>query len=165
MKFLGVAMWGVLALTFLGCGGNGSESVSGDRHATTTTVAAKEERKPGPHLVPPKGPPPKNLVVKNLKVGPGPVAHRGDRVAIKYVAFDYETGEEPYWRWGPSAPPLSMRLGADKYSRGLDEGVEGMRVGGRRELTIPSHLAFDEGAIIYVVELVSVKAANAGAGE
>lgn len=153
----------VLTLAFLGCGGSSSGSTSKattHKQSAATAPPPKEEAKPGPRIVPPKGPPPKKLVVKELKAGSGPVARRGDRVAIKYVAFDYETGEEPYWRWGPSAPALPMRLGADQYSQGLDEGVQGMRVGGHRELIIPSRLAFDEGAIIYVVELVRVKPAG-----
>lgn len=148
----------VLALALPGCGGGGSAAAPrGSTGHATTASAPREERKPGPHVVPPQGPPPKRLVIRELKAGSGPVARRGDRVAIKYVAFDYESGEESYWRWGPSAPALPIRLGADQYSRGLDAGVTGMRVGGRRELMIPSRLAFDEGAIIYVVELVRVK--------
>lgn len=163
MRGISAAAAIVLTLAFLGCGGSRSGSTSeatAHEQRATTTTPAKEETKPGPHIVPPKGPPPKKLVVKELKVGSGPVARRGDRVAIKYVAFDYETGEEPYWRWGPSAPALPMRLGADQYSQGLDEGVQGMRVGGHRELIIPSRLAFDEGAIVYVVELVRLKPAK-----
>jgi hypothetical protein len=84
-------------------------------------------------------------------VGSGPVARRGDRAAIKCVAFDMKPTKSRTGTGGPRLRRSRCGWGADKYSRGLDEGIEEMRVGGRRELIIPSRLAFEEGAIIYGV--------------
>jgi FKBP-type peptidyl-prolyl cis-trans isomerase len=99
---------------------------------------------------------PENLVIKDLKIGSGAAAEAGDRVSVLYIAHDYDTGEEWFHRWGADVP-LSIRLGWAGYSLGLEEGIEGMRVGGRRRLTIPARLTNNEGPLVYLVELVRLK--------
>ncbi len=113
----------------------------------------------------PDGPPPTSLEILDISEGDGPEARAGSQVSVHYVGVAYSTGEEfdaSYNR----GEPLSFRLGAGRVIAGWDAGVAGMRVGGRRQLTIPPHLAYgDRGAggvikpgetLIFVVDLVSV---------
>jgi peptidylprolyl isomerase len=113
----------------------------------------------------PYGDPPDDLQVVDITVGSGPEAGPGDNVRVHYVGVAYSTGEEfdaSYNR----GEPLTFRLGAGRVIPGWDTGVAGMKVGGRRQLTIPPHLAYgDRGAggvikpgetLIFVVDLVDV---------
>lgn len=119
-----------------------------------------------PEVDAPEGPPPTELEVTDLTVGDGDEAGPGDTVRVHYVGVAYSTGEEfdaSYNR----GDPLDFPLGAGRVIRGWDEGVAGMRVGGRRRLVIPPHLAYgDRGAggviapgetLIFVVDLVDVR--------
>jgi peptidylprolyl isomerase len=114
----------------------------------------------------PYGDPPDDLQVVDITVGDGPEAGPGDDVHVHYVGVAYSTGEEfdaSYNR----GQPLRFRLGAGRVIAGWDTGVAGMKVGGRRQLTIPPHLAYgDRGAgevikpgetLIFVVDLVGVQ--------
>jgi peptidylprolyl isomerase len=114
----------------------------------------------------PYGDPPDDLDIVDITVGGGPEAGPGDNVRVHYVGVAYSTGEEfdaSYNR----GEPLSFRLGAGRVIAGWDTGVAGMKVGGRRQLTIPPHLAYgDRGAggvikpgetLIFVVDLVDVR--------
>ncbi|WP_037914388.1 FKBP-type peptidyl-prolyl cis-trans isomerase [Actinacidiphila yeochonensis] len=113
----------------------------------------------------PGGEPPADLEIKDLKVGDGPEAKAGAVVAVHYVGVAFSTGEEFDTSWNRGAP-LRFQLGAGQVITGWDQGVEGMRVGGRRQLTIPPHLAYgDRGAgsaiapgetLIFVCDLVAV---------
>jgi peptidylprolyl isomerase len=111
------------------------------------------------------GPPPVQLDILDIQVGDGAEARAGAQVSVHYVGVAYSTGEEfdaSYNR----GEPLSFRLGAGRVIAGWDTGVAGMRVGGRRQLTIPPHLAYgDRGAggvikpgetLIFVVDLLDV---------
>jgi peptidylprolyl isomerase len=113
----------------------------------------------------PDAPPPEDLVVSDISVGDGDEATSGSTVAAHYVGVAHSTGEEfdaSYNR----GEPLSFRLGVGQVIAGWDRGIEGMRVGGRRRLVIPPHLAYgDRGAgsaiapgetLIFVVDLVEV---------
>jgi peptidylprolyl isomerase len=114
----------------------------------------------------PDGPPPEDLVVTDISVGEGPEATSGSTVTAHYVGVAHSSGEEfdaSYNR----GDPLSFRLGVGQVIAGWDKGIEGMRVGGRRQLVIPPHLGYgDRGAggaiapgetLIFVVDLVEVR--------
>jgi peptidylprolyl isomerase len=114
----------------------------------------------------PDGPPPTELEVTDLSVGEGSEASAGQTVHVHYVGVAHSTGEEfdaSYNR----GEPLTFRLGVGQVISGWDQGVQGMRVGGRRRLVIPPHLAYgDRGAggvikpgetLIFVVDLVEVR--------
>jgi peptidylprolyl isomerase len=113
----------------------------------------------------PDGPAPADLEITEIWEGNGPEAKAGDRVAVHYVGVAYSTGEEFDASWNRGAP-LEFQLGVGQVIAGWDQGVQGMKVGGRRKLVIPSHLAYGErgapGAIapgetlIFVCDLVSV---------
>ena len=108
---------------------------------------------------------PGDLVIEDLKDGDGAEAGAGDTVKAHYVGVAHSTGEEFDASWNRGAP-LEFRLGVGQVIRGWDEGIIGMRVGGRRRLTIPADMAYgDRGAgsvikpgetLIFVVDLVDV---------
>ena len=114
----------------------------------------------------PEGEAPTDLVVEDLVVGEGRQAKAGDTVSAHYVGVSHSTGEEFDSSWGRGAP-LEFRLGVGMVIPGWDKGIEGMKVGGRRKLTIPAHLAYgDRGAgaaikpgesLIFVVDLDDVR--------
>ncbi|MEV5677361.1 MULTISPECIES: FKBP-type peptidyl-prolyl cis-trans isomerase [unclassified Streptomyces] len=114
----------------------------------------------------PGGEPPVDLQIKDIWEGDGPVAKAGDSVSVHYVGVAFSTGEEFDASWNRGTP-LRFQLGAGQVISGWDQGVQGMKVGGRRELTIPAHLAYgDRGAgggsiapgetLIFVCDLVGV---------
>src|ERR1700727_755250 len=94
----------------------------------------------------PGGEPPKNLEITDVWEGEGPVAKAGDTVQVHYVGVAYSTGEEFDASWN-RGEPLQFRLGVGQVIAGWDQGVQGMKVGGRRQLIIPPELAYgDRGA-------------------
>ena len=114
----------------------------------------------------PAGEPPSDLVVVDDIDGDGTEAVAGSTVLAHYVGVAHSTGEEFDASWG-RGEPLSFRLGVGQVIAGWDQGIAGMRVGGRRTLTIPPHLGYgDRGAgsaikggetLIFVVDLVEVR--------
>ena len=118
-----------------------------------------------PEIDVPGDAPPTRLVVEDVSLGDGPAVKAGDTVTTHYVGVAHSTGEEFDASWNRGAP-LSFRVGVGQVIQGWDEGLIGMRVGGRRKLTIPPHLAYGErGAgsavapgetLIFVVDLVDV---------
>ena len=114
----------------------------------------------------PEGPPPADLVITDLVQGDGPEATAGNVVEVHYVGVAHDSGEEfdaSYNR----GEPLQFRLGVGQVISGWDTGVQGMKVGGRRQLVIPPHLGYgDRGAggviapgetLIFVVDLLDVR--------
>ena len=110
--------------------------------------------------------PPNDLIVTELTEGDGAEATPGSTVSVHYVGVAHSTGEEfdaSYNR----GEPLSFRLGVGQVISGWDQGVQGMKVGGRRKLVIPPHLGYgDRGAggvikpgetLIFVVDLLDVR--------
>ncbi|MFE9459953.1 FKBP-type peptidyl-prolyl cis-trans isomerase [Streptomyces californicus] len=113
----------------------------------------------------PGGEPPADLEIKDIWEGDGPVAQAGQTVSVHYVGVSFSSGEEFDASWNRGTP-LQFQLGAGQVIAGWDQGVQGMKVGGRRQLTIPAHLAYgDRGAggkiapgetLIFVCDLVAV---------
>ncbi len=113
-----------------------------------------------------EGPPPEDLEILDLTVGDGPEAGPGDQVSVHYVGVTLSTGEEFDASYNRGAP-LDFPLGAGRVIAGWDQGVSGMKVGGRRRLVIPPHLGYgDRGAggvikggetLIFVVDLIAVR--------
>ncbi|HQR26299.1 MAG TPA: FKBP-type peptidyl-prolyl cis-trans isomerase [Nocardioides sp.] len=109
--------------------------------------------------------PPTDLVVTDLTVGDGAEATSGATVSVHYVGVAHSTGEEFDASYNRGTP-LQFRLGVGQVITGWDRGVQGMRVGGRRQLVIPPSLAYGErGAggvikpgetLIFVVDLLGV---------
>src|SRR6201999_4041398 len=94
----------------------------------------------------PEGAPPAALEITDIWEGDGKVAGAGDTVKVHYVGVAYSTGEEFDASWN-RGEPLEFELGAGRVIAGWDQGVQGMKVGGRRQLIIPPDLAYgDRGA-------------------
>jgi peptidylprolyl isomerase len=114
----------------------------------------------------PEGPAPTELVIEDQVVGDGPEAIVGSQIQAHYVGVAHSTGRQFDSSWNRGSP-LEFRLGTGRVIKGWDDGIVGMRVGGRRRLTIPPHLAYgDRGAgavikpgetLVFVVDLVSVR--------
>ena len=106
---------------------------------------------------------PADLVIEDIVLGDGPEAKAGDSISAHYVGVSHATGEEFDASWNRGSP-LEFRLGVGQVIKGWDLGIVGMKVGGRRKLTIPPDLAYgDRGAggaikpgetLIFVVDLV-----------
>ncbi|MGW5778370.1 FKBP-type peptidyl-prolyl cis-trans isomerase [Streptomyces sp. NPDC003863] len=114
----------------------------------------------------PGGEPPKDLEIKDIWEGDGEVAKAGQFVQVHYVGVAFSTGEEFDASWNRGSA-LGFKLGVGQVIEGWDKGVQGMKVGGRRQLIIPAHMAYgDRGAgsaiapgetLIFVCDLVAVQ--------
>ena len=118
-----------------------------------------------PQIDKPEGDIPFDLGIDDIVIGDGDEATSGHKVTVHYVGVSFTTGEEfdASWNRGES---FSLKLGKGQVIAGWDAGVQGMRVGGRRRLTIPSAMAYGaRGAggviaphepLVFVVDLLSV---------
>jgi peptidylprolyl isomerase len=108
---------------------------------STSTTPLPAALKTKPKVVPPTGPPPKTLLIKDLIKGTGPVATASSTVTVQYVGVLYKGGKQFDASWDDgSGQPASLPLTG--VIQGWQQGIPGMRVGGRRELIIPSNLAY-----------------------
>jgi len=118
-----------------------------------------------PEIEFPGAEPPADLVIIDVTEGDGAEATSGSTVSVHYVGVAHSTGEEFDASYNRGTP-LQFRIGVGQVIQGWDEGVEGMKVGGRRQLVIPPHLGYgDRGAgrvikpgetLIFVVDLLEV---------
>jgi peptidylprolyl isomerase len=118
-----------------------------------------------PKIEKPQGDIPFDLGVEDILGGDGAEATKGKRVSVHYVGVALSTGEEFDASWN-RGEPFEFKLGKGQVIPGWDAGVEGMKVGGRRKLTIPSAMAYGaRGAgevikphepLVFVVDLLSV---------
>lgn len=170
MKALLTAVVACAALAFAGCGDDDSTTERTATEGTRTTEAAAPQgdltdTKTKPTVEVPDGEPPAVLAEEELVEGSGPSAKKGDQVTVQYVGVGYDSGEEFDASWG--GEPFTFQLGAGEVIKGWDEGIEGMKVGSRRQLTIPPDLGYGEAgfppaigpneALIFVVDLLAVK--------
>lgn len=150
------------ALAVAGCGDSSS---SDESSSTGETTSAKKKTKP--KVTVPKGAPPKELVVEEIEEGSGAEAESGDEVTVQYVGVNYKDGKEFDSSWSRNEP-FSFRLGTGQVIPGWEQGVEGMKVGGRRELVVPPELAYGKAGsppqigpnetLVFVVDLLEVEA-------
>ena len=109
---------------------------------TAAAPAVTGEAGKKPQIAKGEGTPPSGLVVKDIEEGDGAEAQPGDTVSVQYVGESWSTGEEFDSSWSRNAEPFQFQLGAGMVIPGWDQGVVGMKVGGRRELVIPPTLAY-----------------------
>jgi peptidylprolyl isomerase len=110
----------------------------------------------------PVGPPPTELLVRDLEVGTGPLAVEGATVTVHYVGVDYESGEQFDSSWDRGE---TIEFPLRGLIQGWQEGIPGMAVGGRRELVIPPELAYGASGrhmlagktLIFVIDLLGVR--------
>ena len=130
--------------------------------ATTPTSGALSKE---PKVTPPTGPAPTKLVTRDLIIGTGPEATSGETVTVNYVGVVYSNGKEFDASWRRKEP-FTFALGKGQVIKGWDQGIAGMKVGGRRELIIPSALAYGatgspptipaNAPLVFVVDLLGV---------
>ncbi len=169
-----------------GCGSSGSSTitvgnesdissvphVAGEKTSpSTTTPPASTAKTPTtgplaskPKVTVPTGAPPSTLETKELIKGSGAEAKAGQSVTVNYVGVLYHGGKEFDSSWKRSEP-FTFTLGKGQVIKGWDQGVAGMKVGGRRELIIPSELAYGKtgspptippnAPLVFVVDLLA----------
>ncbi len=195
MRRLGALALVAVSFGAAGCGDdlpdpNAGSGIDGDPATplpkTLTTAAAPEapERKAGeplpeanlgtisadlakkPKVPKGEGPPPKELQGKDVVEGKGREAKSGDTVEVEYVGVLYKDGKQFDASWDRKGEPFSFTVGQGQVIDGWDQGIPGMKVGGRRALVIPADLAYgatgsppnigpDE-SLIFVVDLKKV---------
>jgi peptidylprolyl isomerase len=109
------------------------------------------------------GPEPTELVIRDIEVGTGAEAKSGSTVDVHYLGVEFESGEEFDSSWSRNK---SIDFPLNNLIKGWQEGIPGMKVGGRRELICPPHLAYGPAGgghrlsgktLIFVIDLLGVK--------
>jgi peptidylprolyl isomerase len=150
-----IAACALAAALAAGCGSGGSSTItvgnknnpdnalakSGSATSTTATTPTSGPLSTEPAVTPPSGPAPTKLEIKDLIVGTGPEAKAGQTVTVNYVGVLFHGGKKFDASW-KRKEPFSFTLGQGQVIKGWDQGVAGMKVGGRRELVIPANLAY-----------------------
>jgi peptidylprolyl isomerase len=122
-----------------------------------------------PAIQPDDAPPPCGLVISDLVVGTGAEAKGSDTVDVKYVGAFYESGEEFDTSWG-SQPGDKIAFPLNRVIPGFSQGIAGMKVGGRRQVTVPSDLGYGpqgspptippNATLVFVIDLVGRRPAG-----
>ena len=180
-----------VALVAAGCGSSNDQSVA-DKYASQATSELKNpptytdtvtkvnvtSATPGPGegnlkkkpVIPKQtGKAPADLTAQDLIVGTGKTAKSGDNVSMQYVGVLYDTGKEFDSSW-KRKQPFDFTLGQGAVIKGWDDGIVGMKEGGRRRLIIPADLAYGaqgspptipaNAALVFDVDLKKVKSAK-----
>jgi peptidylprolyl isomerase len=168
----------LLAVGVAACGDDDSSS-DGETAATAAPTEAPvapntdaivagitKNREKEPKIVTPEGDPPADLIVKDIVKGKGKKAKAGDELTMQYVGVSWSSGEKFDASWD-RGQPFAFQLGAGMVIPGWDQGLVGMREGGRRLLVIPPDLGYGEagagGAIgpnetlIFAVDLEKIR--------
>jgi peptidylprolyl isomerase len=157
----------VIGLAGLASVFGGDDDEGNDEAATTTTTGASPSTTAPekPDVTVPDTPPPATLQSTDLVVGDGAEARAGSEVQVHYVGKAYSTKQEFDASYG-NGEAFSFTLGQGGVIPGWDQGVAGMRVGGRRQLVIPPDLAYGEQGqppdigpnetLVFVIDLLAV---------
>jgi peptidylprolyl isomerase len=173
------------AVLVAGCGSGGSSTITiGNENSADSSLIKAGESKTStsptsttaktptsgplskePKVTPPSGAAPTKLVTKELIAGTGAEAKAGDTVTVNYVGVLYKGGKEFDASWKRNEP-FSFSLGKGQVIKGWDQGIPGMKVGGRRELIIPAALAYGAAGspptippnapLVFVVDMLGV---------
>jgi peptidylprolyl isomerase len=152
-----------LLLAAAGCGG-GDDEPEGSAGAPAKPLTI--DRGAGPPVEIPAEPPPRRLVVEDLREGRGRPAERGDRLTVEYVGVRYDGS--PFTNSWERSKPFRFALGTDSLlvNPGWNQGLVGMRVGGRRQLFVPPDWQYRGGAppdlgpadtLVYVIDLIALR--------
>jgi peptidylprolyl isomerase len=154
--FLGVLGVGAIiaVVVVLIANGGGDDSSASVDTSTKPTVEV------------PDGPPPTTLQIDDIVEGDGAEAKPGDMLSMQYVGVNYADGKQFDASWD-NGQPFSFQLGAGQVIKGWDQGIAGMKVGGRRELIVPPDLGYGaQGSppaigpnetLVFVVDLLDVQ--------
>ncbi len=152
-------------LALAGCGDDDSSGTTEGTDTTAAVAASGGSADDGkPKVTVPDGAAPTQLLMKDLTEGSGPAAKRGDNVTVEYVGVGFESGKEFDTSWGRE--PFAFQLGSGQVIPGWEEGVVGMKAGGRRQLLVPPELAYGEAgfppsiapneALVFVIDLLEI---------
>jgi peptidylprolyl isomerase len=165
LRLIALPALAVASLALSACGGDSEESAA-DRFARTaeqqaktqTTAAEQAEAAPTatkitptagesdlskkPQIPKSSGPAPEQLKVEDLIEGDGAAAKNGDKLSVQYVGVLYDNNKEFDSSWSRGEEPLEVTLGSGQVISGWEQGLLGMKVGGRRKLTIPPDQAY-----------------------
>ena len=176
-RVLLTALLASLALALAACGGDDAEEGAATTAETTEQAAAPadpeklaeqvtDDPEEKPSIPPGEGEPPSELVSVDITEGEGRAAKAGDNVTVQYVGVNWSNGAEFDASWD-RGEPFEFTLGSGNVIAGWDEGVEGMKVGGRRMLVIPADKAYGEQGsppaigpnetLVFVVDLLAVQ--------
>jgi peptidylprolyl isomerase len=140
-----------LSLLAVACGDDGEDEASAPPAATATEAPAAGEVDASaiskdltekPAVEQPSGEPPAELQTTDIVKGKGKAAKAGDIVSVQYVGNSWSTGAQFDASWDRGGEPFQFPLGAGQVIPGWDQGVAGMKRGGRRLLVIPPDLAY-----------------------
>jgi peptidylprolyl isomerase len=139
------------AIGLVACGDDDDDSAAQGASDTQATTAeepspsaqreALEDTSTKPEIPKPTGSPPRELVKEDIVKGTGKPAKAGDTLVVNYVGVTFSTGSEFDASWD-RGQPFPVQLGAGEVIKGWDQGLVGMRKGGRRMLTIPPELGY-----------------------
>lgn len=182
MRRVILSLVAVAALGMAGCGGDDNDSTTSTPASTsapattqaaapadTATTDTEATQDPSlaqkPDVKVPKGPAPKLLQINDIVEGDGPAAKAGDTLTVDYVGVLYKNGKQFDASWD-NGQPFQFQLGTGNVIQGWDQGLVGMKVGGRRELIIPANLGYGaEGSppvippnapLVFVVDLKAI---------
>ena len=163
-----VLIGALVAVILIGRGGGDSEESSGSVPEEVIS-AVTENLEEKPQLAGSSATPPTALVKKDIVVGDGAEAKQGDTVSVQYVGTIFDSGDEFDASWQGTEPgtAFEFQLGGGQVIQGWDQGVEGMKVGGRRVLVIPPDLGYGpqgnpptipaNSTLVFVVDLEDVQ--------
>ena len=167
-----ISLIAAASLGVVACGGksyktadipSGGETVPAGLASTTPAVPQNPALAKKPKITVPKGPPPKHLVIKDLVKGTGKAATNTSTVTVHYVGT--LTNGSKFDSSRDRNEGFTFKLGAGQVIKGWDQGIPGMKIGGRRELIIPASLAYGKqkqatipanSALIFVIDLQNV---------
>jgi len=166
LQFSAFLLFAAMALLATACGDDDNTSTAGPEEAEVSDQASggAADTSVKPVIAVPEDDPPTELVIEDLVVGDGAEATVGDTLDMDYVGVSFSDGSEFDASWN-RGETFSFQLGAGRVITGWDEGIEGMKAGGRRQLTIPPSMAYGERGqgpigpnetLIFVVDLRSV---------
>ncbi|MCW2679744.1 MAG: peptidyl-prolyl cis-trans isomerase [Frankiales bacterium] len=162
------------ALVLTACSDGGDDTVAAPQETSCpgapTPVEppadATTDLKTKPVITTPKEPAPTALQVSDIVVGDGDLACSGQAVSMQYVGVTYADGKQFDASWDRGGEPFPFQLGGGQVIGGWDQGIVGMKVGGRRQLVIPPDLGYGPAGsppdippaatLVFVVDLVSV---------
>jgi peptidylprolyl isomerase len=173
LRYSIVAALAALSMVGAGCseeeatnktGGDSTADLSSAPPSDTTAAPETAPARSKPKIAKPTGAPPKKLVKEDLIVGKGSPAAAGDQLKVNYVGVSFKSGKE-FDSSFKAGQAFEFQLGGGEVIPGWDQGIEGMRVGGRRKLTIPPDLAYGpEGSppaigpnetLVFVIDLLA----------
>lgn len=164
-----VLIGALVAVILIGRGGGSDDKSSSGEVPAETISAVTKNLDEKPKLNASSATPPTALVKKDIVVGDGAEAKEGDTVKVQYVGalFDKGTEFDASWTGDKPGDAFSFTLGQGQVIKGWDEGVAGMKVGGRRVLVIPPDLGYGpqgspptipaNATLVFVVDLEDVQ--------